>query len=67
MFLLSSLDEMDVHAKLLAGDVWAAEYDKKVFLSVGMDSFDQLSLKELPISLPVLQISTKKRKHEKWG
>ena len=42
MCLLSSLDDMDVPIKLLADDARADEYDKKGFLSVGMDSFDQL-------------------------
>ena len=67
MSLLSSWDEMDVSVKLLTYDVWAAEYDKIVFLSVGVDSFDQLYLKERPISLPVVKISTIKRKYDKWG
>ena len=35
MSLLSSWDEMDVPVKLLADDVWAAEDDKTVLLSVG--------------------------------
>ena len=42
MFLLSSLDEMDVHVKLLADYVWSAEDDKTGFLSVGVDIFDGL-------------------------
>ena len=39
---LSSWDEVDVHIKLLADDVWSAEDDKTGFLSVEVDSFDQL-------------------------
>ena len=42
MSLLSSWDEMDVCVELLADDVWTAEYDKTGFLSVVVDSFDQL-------------------------
>ena len=45
MSLLSSWDDMDVSVKLLVDDVWAAEYDKTGFLSVGVDIFDQLYLK----------------------
>ena len=67
MFLLSSWDDMDVHVELLSDDVWAAEDDKTGFLSVGMDIFECLYLKERPISLPMVQISTKKRKYDKWG
>ena len=58
---------MDVPVKLLADDVWAAEYDKTGFLGVGLDIFDQLCLKKWPISLPMEQISIKKQKYEKWG
>ena len=35
---------MDVSIKLLADDRWAAEDNKSGFLSVGVDSFDQLHL-----------------------
>ena len=62
IFLLSSWYEIDVPVELLAGDVWSAEDDKIGFLSVGMDIFDQLYLKERPISLPMVQISAKKTK-----
>ena len=55
--LLSSWDYMDVGVELLADDVWAAEDDKTGFLSVGLDSFDRLRLKERPISFPMVQIS----------
>ena len=67
MSLLSSWDKMDVCVKLLADDVWAAEDDKTGFLSVGVDIFDLLYLKERPISFPVVPMSTIKRKYEKWG
>ena len=40
--LLSSWDDMNVPAKLLADDVWVAEDDKIGVLSVGVDIFDTL-------------------------
>ena len=58
---------MDVHAELLADDVCAAENDKTGFLSVGVDIFGRLYLNERPISLPMVPISTIKRKYEKCG
>ena len=45
MSLLSSWYEMDVRVELSVDDVWAAEYDKTCFLSVGVNSFDRLYLK----------------------
>ena len=45
MSLLSSWDEMDVRVKLLADDIWAAEYDTTGSLSVEVDISDQLNLK----------------------
>ena len=44
MSLLSSWDEIDVRVELLAYDVWEDEDDKTGFLSVGVDSYDQLFL-----------------------
>ena len=38
---------------------------KTGFLSVEVNSFDQLFLKERPIYLPMVQISTIKRKYDK--
>ena len=67
MFLLSSWDEMNVGVKLHADDIWAAEDDKKGFLSVGVDIFDQLYLQEQPIYLPMVPRSTIKRKYDKRG
>ena len=58
MSLLSSWDEMGVHAKLLADDVWGAKDDKTGFLSVEVDIFEQLYLKERPIPLPMVPMST---------
>ena len=40
--VLSSWDEIDVCVELLADDVWAAEYDKTVFLSVEVNSFESI-------------------------
>ena len=45
MYLLSSWDEIDVRVKWLVDDVWESEDDKTCFLSVGVDSFDRLFLK----------------------
>ena len=58
---------MDVLVKLLVDDVWSAEDDITGFLSVEVNIFDQLYMKEWPIYLPMVQISTIKRKYEKWG
>ena len=55
---------MDVRVKLLAYDVWVAEDDKMGFLSIGVDIFDQLYLKELPISLPKVKNIGIKRNYE---
>ena len=60
---------MDVRVKLLADDVWASEDDKTGFLSVGVDSFNRIYLEKRPISLPMVQISTKNenmRTEDKW-
>ena len=65
--LLSSWDEMDVRVELLANYEWAAEDDKIGLLSVGVHIFDQLYLKERPISVPMVPMSTIKQKYEKWG
>ena len=67
MSLISSWDKMDVRVELLAGYVWVAEDDTTCSLSVEVDSFDQLYLKELPIYLPMVQISTIKREYKNWG
>ena len=39
---------MDVRVELLSDDTQAAEDDKTGFLIVGVDTFDQLYLKEQP-------------------
>ena len=63
---LSKWDEMKVRVKLLSDDIWAAKEDKTGFLSVGVDIFDRLYLKERPISLPVVTMITIKRIYDKW-
>ena len=67
MSLLSSWDKMDVPVKLLADDAWATEDYKTGFLSVEVNIFNWLFLKKLPISLPMVKISTIKQKNDKWG
>ena len=56
---------MDVNVELLADDVCAAEEDKTGFLSVRVDIFDRLYFKEQPIFLPMVTMSTIKRKYDK--
>ena len=58
---------MNVHVKLLADDVWAAEKDKTGLLSVGVGIFYRLYLKKQPISLLMVTMSTIIRKYDKWG
>ena len=53
--------------ELLADDVWEASYDKTGFLSVEVDGFDRWFLEKIPISLPMVQNSTKNQKYDKWG
>ena len=43
---------------MIVYDVWFAEDDNTGFLSVGVDIFDRLYLKEWPISLPMVPMST---------
>ena len=47
---------MKVCVKLLVYDVWAAEEDKTELLSVGVNIFNKLYLKERPIYLPMVTI-----------
>ena len=56
--LFSSWYDIIICDKLVVYDVWFSEDDNIGFLSVGVDIFDQLYLKERPISLPMVQIST---------
>ena len=64
--LLSSWDDMIVRVKLLVYDVWSAEEDRIGFLSVGVDIFVWLYLKERTISLPMVTMSTIKQIYDKW-
>ena len=66
MCLSSSLDDIYVLVELLADDLWEADDDKPGFLSVGVNSFDQLFLHKLPMSLPMVENSNKNRKYDKW-
>ena len=49
---------MDATFKILAYNVWAAEDDKTGFLSVGVNIFDRLYLKEQHIFLAMVPMST---------
>ena len=55
IYLLSSWDEMDVGVKLLSNDAWASEDDETVFLSVGVDIFDRLYIKNNQFPCPWCQ------------
>ena len=50
-----------VGVELVVYDVWFSEDDNTGFLSVVLDSFDQLYLKEWPISFPMVPMSTIKK------
>ena len=67
MSLLSRWYDMDVGIKLLSDDVWASEYNKTCFLSIGVDIFDRLYFQERPIFLSMVPMSTKKQQYEKWA
>ena len=54
-----------VGVKLVVYDIWFAENDNTGFLSVGLDILGQLNLKEQPISLPMVSISTISTKYGK--
>ena len=64
MFLIAVLssfinwDYIIVRVKLLVYDVWFVEHYKTGLLSVGVDIFDRLYLKERPISLPMVTMSS---------
>ena len=50
-----------VRVELVVYDVWFAEDDNTGFLSVGVDMFAWLYLKEQKISLPMVPMSTIKQ------
>ena len=56
---------MIVLVKLLVYDVLSVEEDRKGFLSVGVDIFDLLYLKERPFSLHMVIMSTIKQIYDK--
>ena len=59
-------DYIIVCDKLVVYDVWFAENDNTGFLSVGVDIFDWLYLKELPIYLPTVPKSTINQIYDKY-
>ena len=61
MSSFSSWDDIIVHVKLLVYYVLFAKDDNTGFLSVGVDIFDRLYLKEWPISLPMVSMSSIKQ------
>ena len=64
--ILSNLDEIGVRLELLADGVWEADDDKPSFLSVRVDSFDQLYLYKRPMSFSMAENGNKNRKYDKW-
>ena len=65
MYLCWSWWDIIVGVKLVVYDVWFAEDDNTGFLSVGLDIFYRLYLKELPISFPMMPMSTINKKYGK--
>ena len=61
----SSWDDIIVCVKLLVYDVWFTKYDQTGFLSVGVDIFDRLYLKERPTSFPMMTMSSIKQIYDK--
>ena len=61
LYLFSSWYDIIVRVKLVVYNVWCAEDDNTGFLSVGVDFFYRLYLKEQPISLPMVPMSTIKQ------
>ena len=57
---------MKVCVKLLVWDVWSSEEYRIDLLSVGVDIFDRLYLKERPIYLTMVTMSTMKQIYDKW-
>ena len=54
-----------VGVKIVVYDIWIAENDNAGFLSVGLDNINKLYLKEQPISLPMVPMSTIDTKYDK--
>ena len=64
--LFSNWYDVIVRVKFVVYDVWCAEDDNTGFLIVGVDIFDWFYLKEQPISLPMVPMSTIKQIYDKW-
>ena len=64
--LFSSWYDIIVRVELVVYGVWCDEDDNTGFLSVGVDIFDRLYLKERLISLPMVPMSTTKQIYDKW-
>ena len=60
-----SLWDIIVGVELVVYDVCFSEDDNTGFLSVGLDIFDRLYLKERPISFPMVPMSTVNKKYGK--
>ena len=58
LYSFSSWDDINVCDKLVVYDVWFDEDHNTGFLSIGVGIFDRLYLKERPISLPMVPMST---------
>ena len=67
IFLLSSLDEIDVRVELLADDIWGADGDKPGFLSVGVDIFDWLFWYKRPMYFTMVENNNDNQRCDKWG
>ena len=69
MSLLSSWDEIYVRVELLSDDIWEAEDNKTVFLSIGFDIFNQLFLKNDQFPCPWCKLLLKNENiinEDKW-
>ena len=64
--LFSSWYDIIVSVELFVYDVWCAEDDNTDFLSVGVDIFAKLYLKERPISMPVVPMSIINQIYDFW-
>ena len=62
----SSWYDIIVRVEVVVYDVWFAEDDNTGLLRVGVDIFDRIYLKERPISLPIVPMSTIKQIYDKW-
>ena len=63
--LFSSWYDIIFRVELVLYDVWCAEDDNIGFLSVEVNIFDRFYLKERPISLPMVPMSTTKQIYDK--